>query len=55
MVADGGGDFPEAAAEGFYEAIRGSWRDDSIKSVVWIADAPPHADSTEHRRWKPEV
>lgn len=42
MRADGGGDFPEAAAEAFRQASEMSWNADSIKLVFWIADAPPH-------------
>ena len=41
MNADGGGDCPEAASDAFYESIRMSWRKEAIKTVVWIADAPP--------------
>ncbi len=45
VVADGGGDHPEAFNEAFAEAVaRPSWRRDEgvVRLVVLIADAPPH-------------
>lgn len=45
LVADGGGDTPEALNEAFAEAVGApSWRsdDDVVRLVFLIADAPPH-------------
>ena len=39
----GGGDFPEAICCGFNDALEKlKWRDDAVKCVILIADAPPH-------------
>lgn len=40
--ADGGGDAPEAVADGLHAALKLSWRAESTKICVLIADAPPH-------------
>ena len=40
--ADGGGDLPEAVADGLHAVLKLSWRDESTKICVLIADAPPH-------------
>lgn len=44
VVADGGGDTPEALGAGLDEAVRTpSWRgDDTVKLVFLVADAAPH-------------
>ncbi len=45
VVADGGGDYPEALDEGLAEVLSApSWRspDDAIQLVFLVADAPPH-------------
>jgi hypothetical protein len=46
IVADGGGDDPEALNEGLAEAIAlPAWRDgDVVRLIVLVADAPPHLD-----------
>jgi hypothetical protein len=39
----GGGDFPEAVCCGLHDCLEKlSWRDDSVKVAILIADAPPH-------------
>jgi len=40
--AVGGGDLPEAVADGLDQALKLSWRQVSTKIVVLISDAPPH-------------
>ena len=40
--AQGGGDGPEAVADGLHEVLKLSWRADSTKICVLISDAPPH-------------
>ncbi|KAH3762186.1 von Willebrand factor type A domain protein [Pelomyxa schiedti] len=42
MSASGGGDYPEAVADGLHSLVRLNWRADSAKTAVLIADAPPH-------------
>lgn len=42
LVADGGGDGPEAVAEALDEALLSEWRVDATKLVILITDAPPH-------------
>lgn len=45
VVADGGGDTPEAMNEAFAEAVGApSWRtgEDTVRLVFLVADAPPH-------------
>ena len=46
VVADGGGDEPEALNEALHMAIqRPEWRaDDAVRLVFLLADAPPHLD-----------
>lgn len=40
--AQGGGDGPEAVADGLHAALKLSWRENATKICVLIADAPPH-------------
>ncbi len=40
--AQGGGDGPEAVADGLHATLKLSWRVDSTKICVLISDAPPH-------------
>ena len=40
--AQGGGDPPEAVADGYFEVSRLSWRLTSTKICIQVADAPPH-------------
>eukprot|EP01119_Soliformovum_irregulare_P003212 TRINITY_DN1354_c0_g1_i4.p1 TRINITY_DN1354_c0_g1~~TRINITY_DN1354_c0_g1_i4.p1 ORF type:complete len:405 (-),score=95.99 TRINITY_DN1354_c0_g1_i4:45-1121(-) len=43
MAADGGGDGPEAVADGLHDALAFfPWSLSAVKIVVFIADAPPH-------------
>ena len=43
VTASGGGDGPEAVLDGLYDsANKISWRKESCKFVIHIADAPPH-------------
>ena len=49
QTAEGGGDYPEASAEGLMQAVTLSWRDDPdvARMAFWIADAPHHGNATE--------
>ena len=40
--AQGGGDLPEAVADGLHELLNISWFSDAVKISIFIADAPPH-------------
>ncbi|CAF3792581.1 unnamed protein product [Rotaria sp. Silwood1] len=40
--AIGGGDAPEAVADGLHAVLKLSWRAESTKICILIADAPPH-------------
>lgn len=42
--AQGGGDYPEAMDQALIRAMGAGWRPDAIKSLVLVADAPPHDD-----------
>ncbi|XP_002734973.1 uncharacterized protein LOC100367364 [Saccoglossus kowalevskii] len=42
MAAHGGGDGPEAVADGLHETFNLNWRPLATKVCVLIADAPPH-------------
>ena len=47
VVADGGGDYPEALDEAFAEAVgEPSWRDpaSTLQLMFLVADAPPHVE-----------
>ena len=47
VVADGGGDYPEALDEAFAEAVDApSWRDpaSTLQLMFLVADAPPHVE-----------
>ncbi len=47
VVADGGGDYPEALEEGLAEALKGpAWRDPAttLQLIFLVADAPPRLD-----------
>lgn len=40
--ARGGGDLPEAVADGLQQVLTLSWRDKATKICALISDAPPH-------------
>jgi hypothetical protein len=42
LVATGGGDGPEAQTAALSEALNMDWRDNAVKVVILITDAPPH-------------
>lgn len=39
---DGGGDYPEAMDRALEVAMTFAWRDDAVKALLLVADAPPH-------------
>ncbi len=42
--ANGGGDYPEAMDQAMIRAVGQDWRPDAAKSLLLVADAPPHDD-----------
>jgi Mg-chelatase subunit ChlD len=42
--AGGGGDTPEAMEVAMTRAVNLNWRADAVKSMLLVADAPPHSD-----------
>ncbi|MCW3835365.1 vWA domain-containing protein [Sphingomonas canadensis] len=42
--AGGGGDYPEAMEVAMGRAVALDWRPDAVKSLLLVADAPPHAE-----------
>ena len=43
--AQGGGNYPEAMDQALETAMAQSWRDDSIKAMMLVADAPPRDEN----------
>lgn len=44
QIATGGGDYPEAMDQALTRAARLDWRGDAVKTMLLVADAPPHDD-----------
>lgn len=44
QYASGGGDYPEAMDQALIRAVGQQWRPDAVKSLLLVADAPPHDD-----------
>lgn len=42
--AGGGGDYPEAMDQALIRAAGQAWRPDAVKTMLLVADAPPHDD-----------
>jgi hypothetical protein len=43
--ANGGGDYPEAVDQALAQSVSGfDWRPDAVKAMLFVADAPPHAN-----------
>jgi len=50
QYATGGGDYPEAMDQALIRAVGQDWRPDAVKSLLLVADAPPHDDKVA-RSW----
>jgi hypothetical protein len=51
QYANGGGDYPEAVDRAMNRAVNDfEWRPDAVKSMLWVADAPPH-DELVGKAW----
>jgi hypothetical protein len=57
VQADGGGDTPESVNEALYEALNNvQWRrDNTVKLVILVADAPPHLDYPQDYDYTQEI
>ncbi|MEA3034378.1 MAG: hypothetical protein QOH04_129 [Sphingomonadales bacterium] len=51
QYADGGGDMPEAMEQALARAVALDWRPDAVKSLLLVADAPPH-DENIGKAWR---
>jgi hypothetical protein len=51
QYADGGGDYPEAMDLALARAVAQDWRPDAVKSLLLVADAPPH-DQNIGKAWR---
>jgi hypothetical protein len=51
QYADGGGDYPEAMDLALARAVAQDWRPDAVKSMLLVADAPPH-DENIGKAWR---
>lgn len=51
QYATGGGDYPEAMDQALIRAVGQDWRPDAVKSLLLVADAPPH-DELFGRAWQ---
>jgi hypothetical protein len=51
QYADGGGDYPEAMDLALARAVQQDWRPDAVKSLLLVADAPPH-DENIGKAWR---
>jgi hypothetical protein len=51
QYADGGGDYPEAMDLALARAVGQDWRPDAVKSLLLVADAPPH-DENIGKAWR---
>jgi Mg-chelatase subunit ChlD len=51
LYAEGGGDYPEAMDLALARAVAQDWRPDAVKSLLLVADAPPH-DANIGKAWR---
>jgi hypothetical protein len=51
LYAEGGGDYPEAMDLALARAVSQDWRPDAVKSLLLVADAPPH-DENVGKAWR---
>jgi hypothetical protein len=51
QYAAGGGDYPEAMDLALARAVAQDWRPDAVKSLLLVADAPPH-DENIGKTWR---
>ena len=56
LEASGGGDYPESLNQALHEAVNDmSWREDAIRLIFLITDAPPHLDYQQDSNYATEM
>ena len=56
LEANGGDDYPESLNQAFHEAVNDmGWRDNAIRLIFLIADAPPHLDYPQDKDYATEM
>ena len=56
LKARGGDDYPESLNQALHEAVNDmSWREDAIRLIFLIADAPPHLDYPQDKDYATEM
>ena len=56
VQADGGDDYPESLNQALHEAVNDvSWREESIRLMFLVADAPPHLDYPQDEDYAVEM
>ena len=56
LQAEGGNDYPESLNQALHEALADtSWREESVKLLFLIADAPPHLDYEQDEDYVREI
>ena len=56
VEASGGDDYPESLNQALHEAVNDmDWRDDAIRLIFLIADAPPHLDYPQDNDYATEM
>ena len=56
LEANGGDDYPESLNQALHEAVNDmSWREDAIRLIFLIADAPPHLDYLQDKDYATEM
>ena len=56
VQADGGDDYPESLNQALHEAVNDvGWREDSIRLMFLVADAPPHLDYPQDEDYAVEM
>ena len=56
LEASGGGDYPESLNEALHEAVNNmGWRENAIRLIFLIADAPPHLDYPQDKDYATEM
>lgn len=53
--SNGGGDNPEAVESALEETLKLSWREDALKVVFLILDAPPHEDDATMEKIRSQI
>ena len=56
LQADGGDDYPESLNQALHEAVNDmGWREEAVRLIFLIADAPPHLDYPQDKDYATEM